>query len=353
MNSMQQPRRYLFYAEQNYAFAILRPIQTLILARGDQVTWLLVGPEINAGYLTSNEQQFHSVDEAIAYQPQAVFVPGNVVPSFISGLKVQVFHGFSSGKLNRKGREDHFTIRHCFDLYCTQGPDSTERFVKLAKQYQTFQVQQTGWPAIDKLFAPIAPRANPSTKPVVLMCSTFSRNLTCASELFDTIKALAQTGQWQWLIQFHPKMAKQTLAQYRALNCEHLTFVDTDNVLPLCQQADVLLCDTSSVISMFLLLNKPVVTFNNIAPKAYFINVTAAEQVQPALQYALTRPAALMEKIAEFGAHTHPYHDGQSAERVLAAVEAMLAGHQQPNKRKPFNLLRNLKMRKQLNYWRW
>ena len=55
------------------------------------------------------------------------------------------------------------------------------------------------------------------------------------------------------------------------------------NVIPLLQAADVMLCDTSSILLMFLLLRRPVVTFNNQAPAAHLLNVTDATQVEAAI----------------------------------------------------------------------
>ena len=291
-------KRYLFYISQNYSFAILRPLQKAIWARGDEVKWFLYGNEINEEYLSDNETRLLTIDAVKKYQPNAVFVPGNVVPSFISGLKVAVFHGFNSGKRNRRGHEDHFNIRGCFDLYCTQGPNTTGSFVELAQKYQHFSVVETGWPALDPLFSPNSSSEN--TRPTVLMCSTFSRNLTCAPILFDTVRELSQSGKYRWLIQFHPKMDKHIVEQYRSLENEHLAFVETDNVIPLLQEADVMVCDTSSVLIMFVLQNKPVVTFNNVSPQDYMVNIHAPENLENAIDLALTRPKALMEKINLF-----------------------------------------------------
>ena len=343
-------KRYLFYISQNYSYAILRPLQEAILARGDQAAWFLEGEEVNANYLQSNERKLNSIWQVKEYCPDVVFVPGNVIPDFIPGIKVGVFHGFNSGKRNRRGFEDHFNIRGCFDLYCTQGPNTTLPFIELAKEHQHFSVKQTGWPALDPLFD--FSKMTKKNKPTILMCSTFSRALTCAPHLLETVKKLSATGKWQWLIQFHPKMPIDIIEQYKSLESEHLSFVETDNVIPLLQQADVMVCDTSSVLMMFLMLNKPVVTFNNIAPQDYMVNIKDKDKLEESIEYALSYPAELKEKVEYFIKDTHPYVDGKSSIRVLDAADELLEGDNLPSKAKPWNLLRRLKMRKKLKYWR-
>jgi hypothetical protein len=345
-----QERRYLFYISQNYSYAILRPLQIAILARGEKVAWFLEGNEVNAKYLHPEETHLKTIDAVQQYQPDAVFVPGNIVPSFISGVKIGVFHGFNSGKLNRRGFEDHFNIRGCFDLYCTQGPNTTLPFIELSKKYQHFSVNQTGWPALDPLFD--LSGVEKKNKPTVLMCSTFSRALTCAPHLFDTVKKLSETGKWHWLVQFHPKMSVDIVEKYKSIQSENLTFIETDNVIPLLQQADVMVCDTSSVLMMFLMLNKPVVTFNNISPKEYMVNILDVNKLEASIEYALAYPDELKKKIEHFINDTHPYVDGKSSERVLTAVNELLIQGNLAKKLKPVNLLRQLKMRKKLNYWK-
>lgn len=346
-------RKYLFFISQNYSYAILRPLQQEIWRRGGEVAWFLWGNEVNASYLKDEEQVLKSVDAVKEFNPDAVFVPGNTVPRFFPGVKVAVFHGFNAGKLNRRGNNDHFNIRQCFDLYCTQGPDTTEPFKQLAKQHGYFNVVETGWPTLDPLFTDTLtePAANKSKK-TVLMCSTFSRNLTCAPHLFEQVKKLSTTGKWQWLVQFHPKMPKHIVEQYKSLESEHLQFVETDNVLPLLKQADVMLCDTSSVIQMFLVQNKPVVTFNNIDPKPYMVNFTEPNLLEEKLSYALQSPHDLTQQIGEYIKQLHPYRDGQSSGRVLDAVEKVLLGELTVEKTKPLNFIRNFKLRKKLKYWK-
>jgi hypothetical protein len=342
-------KRYLFYASQNYSFAILRPLQKAILTRGDQVLWFLHGNEISYDYLAEDEKNIVSIDEVIDYEPHAVFVPGNVVPKFIPGLKIALFHGFNSGKLNRRGVEDHFNIRGCFDLYCTQGPNTTTKFQQLADKHQHFIVKETGWPTLDYLFQ--EKNVEPNKIPIVLMCSTFSRNLTCAPILFETIKELSVSGKWRWIIQFHPKMAKDVVQKYKSIENQYLTFVETDNVIPLLQEADVMVCDTSSVLIMFLLQGKPVVTFNNVSPKNYMLDISKPELLEKTIETALSYPKKLMSKVNEFIKDTHPNQDGNSSELVLDQVEKMLSGQELSLKRKPLNIIRSFKMRKNLNYW--
>ncbi len=343
-------KKYLFFISQNYSFAILRPLQSAIESRGGEVRWFLYGAEITHSFLHDNEVKLESIADIKKYDPIAVFVPGNTVPTFIPGLKVAVFHGFNVEK--RSGARGHFNIRGCFDLYCTQGPNTTTEFKALSRQHKHFSVVETGWPTLDPLFDKVDKfEIIENKKPIILMCSTFSRNLTCAPILLETIKHLSQSGKWQWKIQFHPKMDAEIVAQYKAIESEHLTFVETDNVIPLLQEADVMLCDTSSVLIMFLLQGKPVVTFNNVSPKNHLLNISKPHQLESALESALSRPKSLMENIEKFIRETHPKQDGQSALRVLDAVDNMLDGKLVNTRKKPLNLIRSLKLRKELGYW--
>ncbi len=348
-------RRYLLYISQNYSYAILRPLQRAILAQEGEVCWFLEGNEVNPNYLTDEESQLTTIADVKAWQPDAVFVPGNVVPDFIPGIKVGVFHGFNSGKVNRRGREDHFEIRGFFDMYCTQGPQTTLPFLQLEKQHGFFKVKETGWPAIDPLFQENLdnPYLKPSDpRPTVLMCSTFSQSLTCAPHLFEHVKRISESGKWRWLIQFHPKMSPEIVERYKSLQSDNLQFVETDNIIPLLRAADVMLCDTSSVLLMFALQRKPIVTFRNRNPLPHLLNVTDVDEVENALQIALNKPAELMVEIDKYAQFIHPYTDGKSSERVLCETNLMIDNGLSGLRAKPFNFLRKLKLRRKLDYWK-
>ncbi|NQZ22352.1 MAG: CDP-glycerol glycerophosphotransferase family protein [Colwellia sp.] len=343
-------KRYLFYISQNYSFAILRPVQKLIIERGGEVAWFAEGASVTINYFDKNERVLNNVDEINTFSPMAILYPANIAPTFLPGINVAVFHGFDAGKLDRKGNNDHYKVRHCFDLYCTQGPSSTREFERLQSIHQSFNVKETGWCALDTLFTK-KNADKKGNKPTVLLCSTFSSRLSCASDIFETVKKLSKTGRWHWLVQFHPKMDKKIVQQYKAIQSEHLTFIETDDVNPLLQQADVMVCDTSSVLMMFLLLNKPVVTYKNISPGDFLIDIDSADLLEKSIARALSRPDELMTNIQHFIDENHPYQDGQSSQRLLAAIDEKIAQGNTKNK-KSFDLIRQYKMRKKLNYWK-
>lgn len=107
-----QSKKYVLHIAQNYSFEILRPIQTEILKRGDECVWFVASTNVDLSRFTEFEKVILSPKEANAYNSEAVFTPGNIVPAFLNGLKVQVFHGL---EWKKKG---HFRIRDFFDLYC-------------------------------------------------------------------------------------------------------------------------------------------------------------------------------------------------------------------------------------------
>ncbi|PMG52454.1 CDP-glycerol glycerophosphotransferase family protein [Shewanella sp. 10N.286.52.B9] len=347
-------KHYLFYISQNYSYAILRPLQDVILAQGGEIFWFLEGNEVDSKFLRDDEECLPSIDAIRSWKPDAVFAPSNLIPNFIPGLKVAVFHGFAAGKLNRRGRLDHFEIRGCFDLYCTQGPNTSAPFEALAAKHGYFSVKETGWPMLDPLFRPIEnnPYVDDSDpRKTLLMCSTFSRNLSCAPHLYSLMKRLADKGKWRILVQFHPKMPVEIVNNYKAINSKNLTFIETDNVIPLLQSADVMLCDTSSILEIFLLLRRPVVTFRNQTNAAHLLNVDTEDEVESAIELALSYPPSLMAEIERYCQQLHPYQDGKSSERVLAATNTLIDS-KEPRPNKPLNLLRMFKLRKKLGYWK-
>jgi len=330
----------LFYVEQDYSFAILRPLQKAAHERGYQVRWLVVG-NASKRLLEPDEIDAGDIDAAIAYDPQVVFAPGDQVPGFIPGLKVEVFHG-----LNEDKRGNIYPERGLFDLFCTEGPIRTA-MLKPREKHGYFRIRETGWIKLDALFSPPAETVS-YERPQILFGSTFTQRLSGAEALFPEIRRLSQNSQWQWLVTLHPKMATETVEKYRSLEGDNLSYFDTGSVIDLLHRADVIVSDNSSILQEFLLLKKPVVTFRNRDPQPCMINITETGQLEHAIGQALNPSATLLEAIEAYGPAMTPFLDGKSSERVLDAVEEMIADGWKDTK--PANLWRNFRMRQRLNY---
>jgi CDP-glycerol glycerophosphotransferase (TagB/SpsB family) len=346
-------KKYLLYISHLYAFAIVRPLQEEIQRQGGRVAWFLAQKKY-AAYLGTEEHLLESVDDVMAFQPDVVFVASNVVPDFFPGIKVQLFHGFNACK--RDEARGHFRLRGVFDLYCTQGPSTTVPFKALEKKYRYFKVMETGWSKVDPLFPceKNPPYGDLAAQPVILFASTFTPDLSAAHRIYDTVAAMMREKRWRWIITFHPKMAPEVVLRYQGLCREcHARFYDGDDVTSLLKEAHVMLSDTSSIISEFLLQKRPVVTFQNRVPGEHLINVTAPEEIPDAINHALTRPASLMTAIDHYIAAIHPYADGRSSERVLKAVDRFLASDWSTLRPRPFNLFRRMKMRIKHRYFKW
>ena len=344
-------KRFLLFASQLYSYSILRPIQKAIRDRGDDVSWFLYN--MDSKYIKDDESVITDIDSVMRYDPFAVITCNNWVPYFFPGIKVEVFHGFNAQK--RDSHIGHFRMRGWFDLYCTQGPSTTENFQELAKKLGYFHVAETGWSKLDPLFTPHAvpdyrERYN-ITKPIILYTSTFTQNLSSAPVVFDTIKQLAKTNDWYWFINLHPKMDKSIVKQYQSLESDNVKFFETDDVLPLLKAADVMLSDTSSIVFEFLTLDKPVVTFRHRQPGPYLLNITDTQQIESSLNEALARPQNLMNSINAYANELHPYRDGKSSERVLHSIDYFSENVQGKLKRKPLNLGRKFMVRKRFHHF--
>lgn len=340
--------RFLIHISYAYGIPIGKPLEAEILRRGFEVKWF-VEEAVTLSYFPDTANILKSAPAVIQYNPHIVLCASNTVPDFFSGIKVQVFHGFSVGK--RAENIGHFRIRGMFDLYCTQGPSTTEKFKALANEYGHFEVVETGWPKVDPLF-PFDKKAL-NGKPTVLVASTFTPRLSLAySEgVFNEIKKLSSSGKCRWMVVLHPKMEKEIVNKFINIQSENLKFYDTTDLIPLYKRADVMLADTTSAIYEFLLLEKPVVTYRNNRPGNHLCNIKQPEDIGMAIQSVLQNPGDLIQKIKDYVFEMHPYSDGKSSQRVIDASLAFLHKDKSHLKPKPLNLARRIQIRKKLHYF--
>ena len=134
------------FCENQYAIGILMPLQEEADREGgNDVLWYVHEKKIPDFPLKDSVRYTNSIQEIKDFHPDAIFVPGNIVPYYLSGVKIEIFHGYAE-------KRDQFVIRRYFDTYFTQGPFYTSRFKELAKKYKDFEVLETGWTRQDWVF---------------------------------------------------------------------------------------------------------------------------------------------------------------------------------------------------------
>jgi CDP-glycerol glycerophosphotransferase (TagB/SpsB family) len=334
---------FLLFASELYSLEIMEPLEAVIKARGYGVSWFFSKP-VDAKYL-DNKSVLYSVEEVKCFNPEAVFVPGNWVPDFFPGIKVQIFHGFG---IEKKG---HFKIRGFFDLYCTHGDLTTLPFKELAEKYRHFEVVETGWPKVDPLFKGES-NSPQNQRPNILYAPTFSPSLTSAEALYDEIIKISSKGCYQWIIKFHPKMELSIVQAYKDIESEYIRVSSEPDILPLLKSSDIMLTDTSSVVYEYMLLNKPVVTYRNTNPGQHVVDFTEVQFLESVLKQAFENREKLVTQAGAISHKMHPYHDGLSSERVLNATIGFINSEHDNLSKKPINLWRKLQARKHLAYYK-
>ena len=335
----------ILFCQNNYAFGILEPIKVYLDKKEHDYLWY-VSEKIIQDFPYKTEHYTSSITELVNFQSDAIFVPGNEVPHYLRGLKVQVFHGLAGEK---KG---HFRIRHYFDLYLTQGPYFTNTFNTLKAIHKDFDVIETGWPKLDiygtdkSLYVEERNTIlkNHKAKTLLLYAPTFSPKLTSAPFLLDQIKSLSQNKDYVILLKFHPLMDQSWVDSYKKLaeETDNIIFVNKKNIVKYLLMADMLISDTSSVIYEFILLDKPVVSFRSISNYIRWDDSEDYNQLIPLVEKNLKGDPFAAERKYIFD-QFHPYNDGKSAERMVEAVKNYIEKNRVPKYRK-LSFLRRLKI---------
>ena len=185
-----------------------------------------------------------------------------------------------------------------------------------------------------------------------MISSTFTTRLSLAKniDVVNELKRLSKIGKWKFLCVLHPKMDQEIVDKFKLLENENFIYFDTTDLVPIFRKADVMFSDTTSAIPEFILQEKPVVTFRNNKPDNYLINVIEVNEIEEAIEKALTRPDYIIENIRDYIKNTHPYSDGKSSGRVIDAAINFL--NTKKVKRKPLNLVRKIKTRLKLKYYK-
>lgn len=338
--------RFTLFCKNPYAFGILMPLYHQLVKDGEEVLWYFPVKIAHLFPLENENRVSSSIIEVKNFKSDAIIVPGNEVPHYLRGVKVQVFHGLAGEK---KG---HFRIRHYFDLYLTQGPYFTKRFKEFATRYKNFEVRETGWCKLDPLFSNIEEFNQKKKdmleilgkKSLVLFAPTFSPSLTSAKSAMDDIFQLAEKESVLVCIKFHDLMDKKIVNAYKekACTCNNVKVIEEPDILPYLKMADILISDTSSVVYEFILLNKPVITINSKSENIFWENLKSSVNLFSSVANNLLADpfSSKRESIIKL---YHPYSDGLSSNRMINRVKEFISKHGIPEKR-TLNFYRRRKM---------
>lgn len=330
------------FCENRYAIDILNPLQEYVTDNNlpHEVMWYIHKPKISTFEYASKVRWTNSIQEAYDFSPEAVFVPGNIVPYYLPGVKIQVFHGYAAEK------KDHWIIRRYFDTYFTQGPYFTSHFKALSEEYGDFEVVETGWPKQDWIkrnlhtYDDERQRLLDSTgrKRIILYAPTFSPKLTSLplEGMKERLGELAEHNDALVVMKFHPLTRKEWADEYRAWaeTKDNVIFVNQgENITKYQLMSDVLISDTSSTVYEFLLLSRPVITVRTIAKDIYWEDTATPDGLEEAYRRAMNDPEAIARRqwIVD---NYDPYLDGHVCERMLNAAADYIRRHGVPSKRR-------------------
>ena|SRR3712207_2160435 len=330
--------RIVLFCENKYAIDILQPLEDEARREGNnEVMWYVHAPKIPEFPLAGQVSWTHSIQEIYDFKPEAIFVPGNIVPYYLPGVKIQVFHGYAAEK------KDHWIIRRYFDTYFTQGPYFTSHFKKLALQYKDFEVLETGWTRQDWIFRHRNDHEeerrsllrDSGKERIALYAPTFSPKLTSLPHIKQALIDLTERRSVLLLIKLHPLTRPEWVEEYRQLAREHsaITFVEDYGLSKYTLMADMMISDTSSTVYEMLLLDKPVVTLNTIAKDIYWRNITTPADLLSAYDDAFT-DSSLHDRRQWVIDNYDPYLDGQVAHRMLEGARVFIRRHGVPTHRR-------------------
>lgn len=339
--------KVVLFCMNPYSFGILEPIMEVLKERNYEFIWF-ARKEVIHKFPFKKECVTSNIKDVIAFKSDALFVPGIEAPHFLRGVKVQTFHGFAGEK---KG---HFRIRKYFDLYLTQGPYFTRKFIKLKQKHKNFEVIETGWPKLDiygkKLHKydadKVALLKEYNAEKILLFAPTFSPSLTCAPYLENDLQDLARNKKYLILIKFHDLMSQDLIHKYKKIadRNSNIIFTNERNIIKYLLISDLMISDTSSVVYEFLLLDKPVITYKNNSKVFKWDNSLTYDKLEEKVRINLTKDPFKSHRKEIFREY-HPYNDGKSAERMVNAVEDYIKKFGVPEKRQ-IPLFRRYKMNK-------
>ena len=180
----------------------------------------------------------------------------------------------------------------------------------------------------------------PEGKKIVLFAPTFNPELSALPCVGERIEEILDDNL-MLLVKLHGMTDKTWVSQYQhlAAQAKNIALIeDTDGAAALVC-SDVLISDVSSVAAEYMLLDKPVVFYNNPRQKEYCqyrpsdieyvirdagIQVGTVEELKLAVQVSLAQPQRYSDKRRAYAARLSLPLDGRCAERAGEAIMDIL-----------------------------
>lgn len=318
--------KVILFCQHAYAFGVLEPIADVLKEKSLEYIWFTT-KELTPHFPYHSEPHTDSISKIIKFKSDAIFIPGNYVPFYLSGYKIQIFHGLAGEKAS------HFKVRGYFDLYLTQGPYFTERFLQLKEKYKNFEVIETGWSKLDiyekqkenYLNDRINLLKTYNAKTIIIFAPTHNVSMNCAPFLEEEFKKLAINKDYLIIIKFHDLTKLEVIERYKeiASNTSNIVISEEPSISKLLYIGNLLISDTSSVVYEFLLLDKPVLTFKSKAENIIWDNINEYKNLKQHVESNLSEDLFKKERQKIIAVY-HPYNDGNSSLRMIDAVQSQI-----------------------------
>lgn len=328
--------KVILFCQHAYAFGILEPIANVLKEKSHDYIWFTT-KELSPHFPYKSEPHTDSIGKIIDFRSDAIFIPGNYVPFYLRGYKIQIFHGLAGEK------ESHFKVRGYFDLYFTQGPYFTDRFNQIRAKHKNFDVHQTGWCKLDiyknnsedYLLEKKELLNKYSASKIIVFAPTHNTSMNSAPFLEEEFEELAKNKEYLIIIKFHDLTKTPIIDRYIQLahKTSNIIISNEPSISKLLYMGDLLVSDTSSVVYEFLLLDKPVLTYKSKAENIKWDNKESYTNLQKSIAENLNADPFAKNR-AEVIANYHPYSDGKSSERMVEFTENLVATKGVPKWRK-------------------
>ena len=211
-------------------------------------------------------------------------------------------------------------------------------------------VEAVGYPKLDALFKPGAPSRDElcrmigldPAKKIILYAPTFNISLSTIPVIWTRIKELA-TPDTCLLMKFHGSTLPEFVDAHEELTEQNpnIYLISDLDITPYLQIADVMVSDVSSAFMEFILLDKPVVLFNNPNIKEYInydprdveytwrdvgVQVTSLEGMKRAVAHSLEKPEELSQRRHYYVEKMGIKLDGNASKRVLELTWELIDG---------------------------